>query len=140
MSRLDRITDWEERAQQAGWRAAPLADNLEVSRQRLALYLRRQRGVGLVKWLRESRLRPALSLLDSESSIKKVAIELGFKEPTHFSRAFKRAFGVTPSGFLAILRARTTTFQNDHKGSILISVPAGLCVQEPRKDETRQPA
>ena len=38
-------------------------------------------------------------LLIPNTSVKKVAYELGFGDPFHFSRAFKRVFGLSPSTF-----------------------------------------
>lgn len=41
----------------------------------------------------------AQKLLTPNTSVKKVAYELGFSDPFHFSRAFKRVFGISPSIF-----------------------------------------
>jgi len=64
--------------------------------------------------------RAAFLLSDTNSDVKEIAARLGFKNQFHFSRAFKSAFGRSPSDFrarlaeghdappTAILRLRTT--------------------------------
>ena len=50
--------------------------------------------------LEQARLDRAASLLqESEASVTQIAIELGYHEPTNFTRAFRRWSGQTPSGF-----------------------------------------
>ena len=41
----------------------------------------------------------AQRLQSSNSSVKEVALELGFSDPFHFSRVFKRIFGIPPGTF-----------------------------------------
>jgi AraC-like DNA-binding protein len=41
----------------------------------------------------------AQRLVAPNTSVKKVAYELGFGDPFHFSRAFRRVFGISPSTF-----------------------------------------
>ncbi|MBS1978114.1 MAG: helix-turn-helix transcriptional regulator [Bacteroidetes bacterium] len=49
------------------------------------------------KWLTEMRLNHAKGLLLTTSlSINEVCYDSGFKNPSHFSRAFKQQFGVAP--------------------------------------------
>jgi AraC-like DNA-binding protein len=51
-------------------------------------------------WLLEQRLNHALCLLrDRQKSISEAAFESGFESASHFSRSFKRRFGVNPSSF-----------------------------------------
>ena len=47
-------------------------------------------------WLNALRLARAYELIRSGESVKSVAFELGFKQLSHFSRAFKQAHGVAP--------------------------------------------
>lgn len=50
--------------------------------------------------LEQARLdRGAALLQESEISVTQIAIELGYHEPTNFTRAFRRWSGQTPSGF-----------------------------------------
>lgn len=52
------------------------------------------------KWLLSKRLDFAKKLLvTQQSSITQIAFESGFKDSSHFSRAFKQKFGTTPSAY-----------------------------------------
>lgn len=52
------------------------------------------------KWLQQKRLSYAYNLLQSEDmNVSEVAFNSGFKDISHFSRAFKEQFGNTPSEF-----------------------------------------
>jgi len=57
------------------------------------------------RFLREARLERARALLmESGARAGEVAALVGFDSPAHFTREFKRRFGVTPSHYL---RARS---------------------------------
>jgi len=96
-SRLDKIRDWEERARKAGYAAARLAKESGVSRQQLSRYFRSRFGVSAQDWLQREKLRTGYLLLQEGRSVKEVAGELGFLHATHFSRAFRRVCGVSPT-------------------------------------------
>lgn len=50
------------------------------------------------KWLTEKRLRHAMHLLsNSDKTVSEAAFECGFENPSHFSRAFRKHFGTTPT-------------------------------------------
>ena len=50
--------------------------------------------------LDQARLRRGAALLrESEASVTDIAIELGYEEPTNFTRAFRRWSGLTPRDF-----------------------------------------
>jgi AraC-like DNA-binding protein len=51
--------------------------------------------------LRDERLDAAKRMIfDGEKNISMIAYELGYAHPQHFQRAFKKRFGITPSGLL----------------------------------------
>jgi AraC-like DNA-binding protein len=50
--------------------------------------------------LRRKMSRAAELLLDAGVRVKEVAAELGFGDPAHFTRAFKRLYGVAPEKFV----------------------------------------
>ena len=50
------------------------------------------------EYVRSIRLEAAMQLLQTEDlNISQIAYETGFSSPTHFSRAFKKMYGKTPS-------------------------------------------
>ncbi|MDN3556931.1 AraC family transcriptional regulator [Halomonas maura] len=58
-------------------------------------------GISVARYIQLMRLRRASYRLafESETSILDIALEAGFENPESFSRAFKKAFGQTPSRF-----------------------------------------
>ena len=55
-------------------------------------------GAPPARWIRERRLSKAHEMLRSSSlSVADVAYNLGFENPTHFSRIFKQQYGYAPS-------------------------------------------
>lgn len=60
-------------------------------------------GTTVGRWIRDRRLKAcyrALSHGGSSETVTDVAFRWGFNDAAHFSRCFKRAFGVTPSSVL----------------------------------------
>jgi len=52
------------------------------------------------KWITQQRLSEAKELLEKgEKSISQIYLELGYKDLSHFSKVFKKAFGVPPSKY-----------------------------------------
>ena len=77
-----------------------LAQELGYSVSHLRAVFRNQLGVSLGKYIRESRLSEAASLLQSTSkNVSEVVEECGFKSSFAFSRAFKKAYGVAPKAY-----------------------------------------
>lgn len=96
-SRLDRITDWEMIAEQCGFSAAKMAEQCGISTRQLRWYFRECRGFALKKWLDELRAEAAAKMLQNGDSVKSIAVDLGFKQRSHFSKFFKRVTGIAPS-------------------------------------------
>src|SRR5437867_8926625 len=91
-SRLDRITDWDIRARRATYQVKALAHQCEVSLRQLERYFVNRFRSRPHAWLNRLRMREACKLLLKGYLIKQIALELGFKQVTHFSRVFKRRF------------------------------------------------
>jgi AraC-like DNA-binding protein len=55
------------------------------------------------------RLTAAAELLTSQqsTSVREVAHQVGYRQPTHFARAFRRRYGVSPSTYRAESRQAT---------------------------------
>jgi AraC-like DNA-binding protein len=90
---------WEQLSQDAGYQPAKLAQLCGVSLRTLQRHFRSAYGATVSEWLRELRLREAYRRLQQGTRVKEVAFDLHFKQLSHFSREFKRAYGVAPSVF-----------------------------------------
>jgi AraC-like DNA-binding protein len=75
-----------------------LADAIGVSRRTLYSAFATN-GVGVAAAIRKAKLNTARDLIrrDGDTPIREHAAELGFSDPAHFTRAFRREFGVNPS-------------------------------------------
>jgi AraC family transcriptional regulator len=91
---------WEELAQTAGYDANKLSELCNVSIRQLQRHFRVRFQCSPQSWLDKRRLEKAQALLLSGESVKKVALELGFKYPSHFCRHFKSRTKMTPSQYL----------------------------------------
>jgi AraC-like DNA-binding protein len=67
---------------------------------------RRVEGTPLHRYLMQLRLARALVELPSADDLTTLALGLGFSSHSHFTVTFRRAFGCTPSGYRAAIRAR----------------------------------
>jgi len=83
-----------------------LARRVGVSVFHLCRVFRRHTGMTLHAYRTELRLRHALErLLERRAHITQIALDLGFSSHSHFTAAFRRAFGLTPSAFVRQARA-----------------------------------
>ena len=77
-----------------------LARAVRCSAYHLCRVFRRATGTSLHGYRSQLRLRRALDLIgDGADDLTRVALELGYSSHSHFSHAFHRAFGVTPTQF-----------------------------------------
>jgi AraC-like DNA-binding protein len=67
---------------------------------------RRTEGIPLHSYLTQSRLARALVELPHATDLTALALGIGFSSHSHFSAAFRRAFGCTPSRFREATRDR----------------------------------
>jgi AraC-like DNA-binding protein len=64
----------------------------------LARVFRRETGLAIHQYRNRLRLRAALErLVEQETDLTALALDLGFASHSHFSDAFRRAFSVAPS-------------------------------------------
>lgn len=91
---------WEKLAKAAHYRPNLLAELCGVSMRTLQRYFRARYNQTVSDWLRELRLNEALASLKECESVKEVAFDLGYKQPSHFTRDFKRKFGVPPRALM----------------------------------------
>lgn len=95
-----RLRQW---ALNCGFRVAPLAKELGISQRHLQRYTCLLFGRSPQDWLNDWRLILAAQMLKENRSVKWVALDLGYKQVSHFSREFKRFHKLSPTMFLARL-------------------------------------
>lgn len=87
-------------AHQADYHAGRLAELCGVSLRQLERYFQSDYQCPPARWLCRERFRLARRLLDQAHPIKEVAYAVGFKNNAHFSTAFRREHGMSPSEYL----------------------------------------
>ena len=66
----------------------------------LSTVIKSKTGKSVNNWIAEKVIAEAQAILSrSPVSIQEVAYQLGYKEPGHFSRFFKKHYGMSPSSF-----------------------------------------
>lgn len=101
-SRLNQITNWEALATESGYSISRLAKLCSVSPRSLERHFAEAKGTTPREWMNEMRQRAALKLMADGASIKEAAYHLAYKQPSHFSREFKRFHGVPPSVIMQV--------------------------------------
>ena len=88
------------------WSLHRLACRVECSPFHLARAFREHTGVSIHRYLVRARLTQSLdAILDSQRGLSSISLDAGFAHHSHFTAAFHRAFGMTPSA----LRRQTST-------------------------------
>jgi len=90
----------------AQYNGRELARLCNLSFRQLRRVIRRELGCSPKTWLHQRRLLAARRSLLTGDSVKKVALDLGFKQTSHFCRQFKSFNHMTPSQFV-LSHART---------------------------------
>ena len=91
-----------DRLDDPGFRVDSFSQNTFMSRQQLNRKLKALTGRTAVEFIRLIRLKRAAMLLkNNHATITEIAYQVGFSNPSHFSRSFNEEFGMTPSAFLS---------------------------------------
>jgi len=77
-----------------------MAAQLRTSRTNLYLIMRREYGMTPAGFIMEQRIRHALSLLDSGSTVRETCFKCGFADPKYFSKVFRKYQGMLPSQYI----------------------------------------
>ena len=92
---------WNDIAQQANYRPQIVAKLCNVSFRTVQRHFRKHYQSTFTCWLRRCRMEEARRQVLHGFPLKEVGYNLGFKQPSHFTRVFKEYFGVPPSLFIA---------------------------------------
>ena len=77
-----------------------LAEAVGLSRRQLGRRLKDALGTSPGAFIRELRLARAAQLLEQEAgTVAEVAYAVGYRDPEHFSKQFRKAYGATPSAY-----------------------------------------
>ena len=87
-----------------------LADIIGMSRAQLHRRVKEATGITIGEFIRNLRLQQAARMLEKgDNTIQQVAWAVGFSNPTHFSAAFKRYFGIAPIDYMNKHRGATNS-------------------------------
>jgi AraC-like DNA-binding protein len=81
------------------WTLAEIANKVGGSPVYLTQMFQQLDGIPLYRYQLQLRLARALDLLGDYDNLTSLALELGFSSHSHFSAAFKQAYGQTPLAF-----------------------------------------
>jgi AraC-like DNA-binding protein len=88
------------------WSLAEVAAQVGVSPVYLTQVFQQVEATPLYRYQLRLRLSRALDLLDRYDDLAALGLELGFSSHSHFSSAFRRAFGRTPAEFQRSVQLR----------------------------------
>lgn len=84
------------------WTISALARQVGLSEKRLKTGFRVSFGVPVHAFLQRSRLEAAKAMLEQhDGSITDIALAVGYANPSHFAKLFRRAFGMRPSAYVS---------------------------------------
>ena len=83
-----------------GFNVGRLQKEISISREHLYRKLMAITGEAPSSLIRKLRLKTAAGLLqEGRSTITEIALHVGFSNPSHFARAFKQEYGLSPNSF-----------------------------------------
>jgi AraC-like DNA-binding protein len=88
------------------WTLAEIAAEVGVSPVYLTQVFQQVEAMPLYRYQLCLRLARSLDLLGRYDDLARLGMELGFSSHSHFSAAFRRAYGRTPTEFQRLIRAR----------------------------------
>jgi AraC-like DNA-binding protein len=97
-----KVERWVLLARATGFDVKKLAFKCSVSVRQLENHLQHDLARSPKNWLNEQRIIAATYLLRESHCVKTVALELHFKQSSHFCREFKNCIGLSPREFLLI--------------------------------------
>lgn len=104
--RIQPVLNHLQRDFQKPFRIGELAAMLNVSEPRFFELFRKATSMSTGQYLKHIRMRKAQELLmRADLQVKEVATRVGYEDPFHFSRQFRKYVGICPERFLAQFRS-----------------------------------
>ncbi|WP_066320990.1 response regulator [Bacillus sp. FJAT-29814] len=80
-----------------------VAEHVNLSPYYVSKLFKEKSGTNFIDFLTECRIENAKRLMgDPSKSLKEIAIDVGFHDPSYFSRVFKRSQGISPTDYRKI--------------------------------------
>ncbi len=80
-------------------RISAIASSIGIDRRYLAGVFKKRFGISMQEYLHEKRMSEAKHLLLSGYNVSEACFLSGHNDPSNFSKAFKKRFGITPKDF-----------------------------------------
>jgi AraC-like DNA-binding protein len=111
---LHHIQSWPQLAHQADYSVSGLAKACGVSVRSLERFFMPAFGDTPRRWLKRLRMQRAIEILRDGSTIRQTAFSLGYTDPSHFSREFKKCYGFVPTKYPNSLAKTAATRKVSH--------------------------
>jgi AraC-like DNA-binding protein len=95
------LLDWTTLARSSGYSLERLTHATGFALRTLQRHVSERFGVNLHAFISDLRMRDGAERLGRGMSVKEVAVELGFKNTSHFVRTYRAKFGITPGAHAA---------------------------------------
>ena len=100
---------WSDIARQARYKPQAMAKLCRVSLRTVQRHFQKHLHITFSMWLADHRMAEARRRILAGASLKEVCFDLGYKQPSHFSRVFKVHYGFPPS-FLSAPQRQLSLF------------------------------
>ena len=91
-------THIESHLDDTNYRIATLAMDMNLSRQQLYRKTKQWTGISISSYVRTIRLQYGKTLLETTNhTVSDIAYQVGFSDPSYFSKTFSTEFGYAPS-------------------------------------------
>ena len=95
--RVQRVIQLMKEDLARGYSMNELAEHVNLSPTRLVHLFKEEVGVPIRRFRQWHRMRVVAALIAEDRTLTDAALGVGFADSSHFSRAFRKMFGITPS-------------------------------------------